>query len=172
MGSQTGAFTPAITGFSVARRQGNGPEAGRRDGRITRHGCGTGVTSTNKERELKLAGRDDVDVPTDRLGPFTLGPERVIGLTATYFDTADLRLARSGASLRYREPEGWTAKLPSVRGRLMKRTEVTVVGPQTAPVPTQLLDVLTALTRGAAVRPIATLHTERRARVIRDDRGR
>jgi CHAD domain-containing protein len=130
------------------------------------------VTSTNEERELKLTVPLDWHLPADRLGSFTLGPERVIGLTATYFDTADLRLARCAASLRYREPEGWTAKLPSLRGRLMKRTEVTVIGPQTAPVPTQLLDVLTALTRGAPVGPVATLHTERRSREVRDDRGR
>lgn len=130
------------------------------------------MTTTNEESEFKLTVPFDWDVPTHRLAPFSIGEERVIGLTATYFDTADLRLARSGASLRYREPEGWTAKLPSGRGRLMKRTEVTVVGPQTAPVPPQLLDVLTAFTRGAAVRPVATLHTERRARVVRDNRGR
>ncbi len=33
-------------------------------------------------------------------------------LQATYFDTDDLRIARSGASLRYRSDEGWTVKLP------------------------------------------------------------
>ena len=34
-----------------------------------------------------------------------------------YFDTADLRLARWGCSLRFREGEGWTVKLPPARRR-------------------------------------------------------
>jgi len=38
-----------------------------------------------------------------------------VSLRATYYDTADLRLARSGASLRFRrgDSEPWTVKLPT-----------------------------------------------------------
>ena len=38
-------------------------------------------------------------------------PSVVVEQTATYYDTADLRLSRAGASLRYRSDDGWTVKL-------------------------------------------------------------
>src|SRR5262245_37337738 len=77
-------------------------------------------------------------------------------LRATYYDTTDLRLARSGASLRYRrgDDEPWTVKLPtSVPG---VRNEISVVGSPST-VPERLIDLVTSFTRGAPVSPVTTL---------------
>src|SRR5690242_14033432 len=71
---------------------------------------------------------------------------------ATYFDTADLRLARSGASLRFRkgDPQPWTAKLPTaVPGT---RIEISRPGPMGDP-PADLVALVTRYTRGAPVCP-------------------
>ena len=67
-----------------------------------------------KEREAKLEAPPGFDLP--RLGGpedgFLAEPQAVRRLQTTYYDTADLLLARWGASLRYRPGEGWTVKLP------------------------------------------------------------
>ena len=77
------------------------------------------------ERELKL------NVPADfRLPDLSCGDLDAIAgarryLDAVYFDTADLRLARWGCSLRHRTDEGWTVKLPPADDRdLQQRREV------------------------------------------------
>jgi CHAD domain-containing protein len=92
-------------------------------------------------------------------------------LKATYFDTADLRLARSGASLRFRrgDDEPWTVKLPTDLPNV--RDEISMAGPATTP-PERLLDLVTAYTRGAPVQPAAVLNTVRHAYQLcdRDDR--
>ena len=87
------------------------------------------------EVELKLAVE----------GPFapSLTPERInvssveelgpLDLHATYWDTADLRLARYGVTLRHRTGEGerpgWTLKLPAVPGDITARDELQFDGP-------------------------------------------
>ncbi len=92
-------------------------------------------------------------------------------LRATYYDTADLRLARSGASLRYRrgDDEPWTVKLPTNAPGI--RNEISMAGPPSTP-PEGLLDLVTVYTRGAAVAPVIVLSTVRRAHQLcdRDDR--
>src|SRR5213080_4990431 len=51
----------------------------------------------------------------------TLAPVR---LRATYYDTADRRLARAGASLRYRRGDAapWTVKLPTDVAAVLRTT--------------------------------------------------
>jgi len=92
-------------------------------------------------------------------------------LRATYYDTADLRLARMGASLRYRrgDDEPWTVKLPTDTPGI--RNEISMPGPPTV-VPERLLELVTVYTRGAPVAPAVVLSTMRRAYQIcdRDDR--
>ncbi|HEX6873865.1 MAG TPA: CHAD domain-containing protein, partial [Micromonosporaceae bacterium] len=94
-----------------------------------------------------------------------------VKLRATYYDTADLRLARAGASLRYRrgDDEPWTAKLPTDAPGL--RNEISAPGHSGA-VPQRLLDLVTAYTRGAAVAPVTVLNTVRQTSQLcdRDDR--
>jgi len=92
-------------------------------------------------------------------------------LRATYYDTADLRLARAGASLRHRrgDDEPWTVKLPTAAPGV--RNEISAPGPSTAP-PERLLQLVLVYTRGAAVGPVIVLNTLRQAYQLcdRDDR--
>jgi CHAD domain-containing protein len=92
-----------------------------------------------------------------------------VTLRATYFDTADHRLARAGVSLRHRRGEApekaWTAKLPS--GVVGVRHELSRPGPPTA-VPPELAALLTVFHRGAELRPAAVVRTVRRAYEVRD----
>jgi CHAD domain-containing protein len=94
-----------------------------------------------------------------------------VTLTATYYDTDDLRLARAGASLRFREgdPEPWTVKLPT--GVPGVRHEISRTGrPDPAP-PGELVTLVTAVTRGAPVRPVVVVGTHRRRYELRDAAG-
>ncbi|NUS58143.1 MAG: CYTH and CHAD domain-containing protein [Streptomycetaceae bacterium] len=88
-------------------------------------------------------------------------------LTATYYDTGDLRLARSGASLRYRtgDREPWTVKLPT--GTTGVRQEISLIGPPGEP-PEDLVWLVAAISRGAPLAPVATLRSVRRAHEVRD----
>ena len=72
-----------------------------------------------RERELKLAAPGSFVVPDltdDGLGVLAMQELPELTLTSTYYDSADLRLARSGVTLRYRTGEetgpAWTLKLP------------------------------------------------------------
>jgi CHAD domain-containing protein len=92
-------------------------------------------------------------------------------LRATYYDTPDLRLARSGASLRYRrgDDEPWTVKLPTDAPGV--RNEISMPGPPSA-LPDRLLELALSYTRGAAVAPVVTLSTVRRAYQLCDREDR
>jgi CHAD domain-containing protein len=88
-------------------------------------------------------------------------------LRATYYDTADLRLARGGASLRYRRGDAlpWTVKLPTRTPGT--RHEISRAGaPGT--VPGELIALVTAYTRGSLLEPGAVVRTTRRAYELRD----
>ncbi|HKT05703.1 MAG TPA: CYTH and CHAD domain-containing protein [Rugosimonospora sp.] len=91
-------------------------------------------------------------------------------LRATYYDTADLLLARSGASLRFRRGDTlpWTVKLPTeVPGA---RHEISRAGaPGT--VPGELIALVTAYTRGATLKPGAVLRTTRHVYELRGADG-
>src|SRR5438552_9481337 len=94
----------------------------------------------------------------------TLAPVR---LRATYYDTADRRLARAGASLRYRRGDAlpWTVKLPTAVAGV--RHEISRAG-QPATIPVDLVALVTAYTRGSALEPAAVLRTTRRVYELRD----
>lgn len=82
-------------------------------------------------------------------------------LTATYYDTDDLRLARAGVSLRYRrgdEPP-WTVKLPTDTPGV--REEISRPGAPDLP-PSALVALVTAYARGRPVRAVVTVQTHRR----------
>lgn len=133
------------------------------------------------EREIKLAVTADFRLPffTDPAHGVTAGHEETLELAATYFDTRDLRISRAGASLRYRDPEGWTVKLPTRDDdpEALVRVEHHVAGPgpvgdgSDPPPPPAALDLVRSLTRGATVEPLATLHTTRRVVALRDPTG-
>ena len=98
-------------------------------------------------------------------------------LTATYFDTDDLRLARWGVTFRRREggsDAGWHLKLPVAGGHPGDRDELQLpldAGTPDSP-PRALSDLVSALVRQAPLRAVATLRTERTPLLLRaaDDR--
>lgn len=125
------------------------------------------------ERELKLSVPRSFAMPSldglpDGVTPLPWAPEDV---WTVYFDTADLRLAHWGVSLRHRLGEGWTVKLPpEVDGALLVRPEISFPASGRRP-PAAAADLVRAFTRGEELEPRATLRTTRRRTELRDARG-
>jgi inorganic triphosphatase YgiF len=94
----------------------------------------------------------------------TTGPE-VYQLSATYFDTDDLRLAAHRVTLRRRTggtDEGWHLKLPVRPGT---RRELHVpLSEGTDTVPPRLEAMVADITGGSPLRPVAVLGTRRTVR--------
>ncbi|HEV2895873.1 MAG TPA: CHAD domain-containing protein, partial [Actinomycetota bacterium] len=126
-----------------------------------------------KEREVKLAtpvgfALPVLDGPDDGLVAEPLAPRR---LRTTYYDTADLRLARWGASLRHRPGEGWTVKLPEGReGVLLVRAEHVFAGDGRKP-PAEAVALVRAFVRTAKLSPSARMRTLRHPVELRDPAG-
>jgi CHAD domain-containing protein len=93
-------------------------------------------------------------------------------LDATYFDTADARLARHHITLRRRtggDDAGWHLKLPAGQD---ERTEVRLpLGRATRTVPAALVREVRAIAGDRPLVPIATLHTTRIERRLLDADG-
>lgn len=128
------------------------------------------------EREAKLVAPAGVRLPdlTDLVPGTTIAtlPER--DLDATYYDTADLRLARAGITVRHRSGEPgppWTVKLPQGgRGPALARREIGFVGPPDR-MPDAASDLVLGSTRGAPLAAVARLATVRLPTEIRDGGG-
>ncbi len=84
-------------------------------------------------------------------------------LQATYYDTPDLRLARAGASLRYRSDDGWTVKLPTEGQHegVLHRDELRVEGPAGSP-PALALELVRPFARSMPIGVVSRLRTLRR----------
>jgi CHAD domain-containing protein len=128
----------------------------------------------SREVETKLDLPDGFAVPhlLDVEGVARLAV-RSFRLRATYYDTEDLRLARSGTTLRHRTGEGrprWTLKLATVAASGLDREELTVDGSGTS-VPPALQDLLTARLRGAALQKAVQLRTRRTSSLLFDADG-
>ncbi|GGK69655.1 CHAD domain-containing protein [Sphaerisporangium melleum] len=130
---------------------------------------------------MALEIEDKFDVPPDFATPDLGGlpgcaeavellPEKLV---AVYFDTADLRLAARGITLRRRRgghDAGWHLKLPKAKG---VRNEVTHPLTRSAKiVPRRLSDLVLAVTRGEPLIPVAELETLRKPVSVRDADGR
>lgn len=105
------------------------------------------------EREIKLTPGEGFVMP--QLGAPI--PSRIF--VTTYHDTADLRLARRGITLRYRVEDGtgvWQLKLPQGNARLELESGGTPVAPAT-----ELHELLTVHLRGDTLVPVARLRTRR-----------
>ena len=105
------------------------------------------------------------DLTDDHLGVLAMDELPELSLRSTYHDTADLRLARSGVTLRYRTGDesgpAWTLKLRIPGRDATERDEHNFPGdPDT--MPTEAVELVTALVRTASVQPVATLVTRRR----------
>lgn len=125
------------------------------------------------ERELKLTATESFRMPsifglvghTARLAP----PERN---ESTYYDTADLRLARWGASLRHRPGEGWTVKLRAERDApFLERPEIVFEGDGDSP-PAAAVELVRGFVRGEELRPRVQMTTIRRRTELHDADGR
>ena len=94
-------------------------------------------------------------------------------LEAEYYDTDDLRLIRSGVTLRRRRggsDAGWHLKLPVDADT---RREIALpLGRAGRRVPAELAALVRARARGQALRPVALITTRRRRQVLLDAAGR
>jgi len=128
------------------------------------------------ELEAKLIAPDDMRLPD--LGGLVDGATAVPlpgrHLEAVYYDTADLRLARSGITVRYRTGEDgppWTVKFPEdSSGAVLRRREVTFDGPPD-PVPAEVADLVRAYLRSRPLERAACLRTDRAPIEIRGRDG-
>ncbi len=129
------------------------------------------------EREIKLqapAGFRLPDLGSEWLLASERKPERLI---TTYVDTADLRIARWGCSLRHRRGQahgdGWTVKLPATEeGSLFVRAEHDFEGGDPGRLPLAAVDLLRAYVRGGELVPVARLQTLRSGVEVGDELGR
>lgn len=95
-------------------------------------------------------------------------------LTAIYYDTADLRLARHRITMRRRTgggDDGWHVKLPHI-GDDVTRDEVHLPLDTPGEPPGAFVDLVLGFTRGATLAPVATLRNERRPMALVDGDGR
>ncbi|MGY1701746.1 CYTH and CHAD domain-containing protein [Geodermatophilus sp. SYSU D00766] len=128
------------------------------------------------EVERKFEARPDAVLPdlAGVGGVVTAEDAGTQELDATYFDTADLRLARARITLRRRTggtDAGWHLKLPTaVAG---SRREVHApLGVRRTVVPKAVTEPVTAVLRGVRPEPVATLQTTRLVTDLRDGEGR
>lgn len=132
------------------------------------------MTMEHLEVERKYDVAADLDVP-DLAG---VVPGAVVGapsqqsLTATYLDTADLRLRTARTTLRHRQggtDAGWHLKLPAAGGR----REVQSTGPAPpAAVPDEVARLVRAVVRRSPLVPVAELRTTRTVHPVQDAQGR
>ncbi len=127
----------------------------------------------NLERETKLqvpAGFRLPDLGGDGLHARELEPQHYV---TVYIDTEDLRVARWGCSLRHRQGQGWTVKLPGRQeGSMLVRAEHVFPGEDPRRLPVPAADLLQGYIRGSELAPVARLRTVRRGVEVTDDLGR
>ncbi|MFF2746430.1 CHAD domain-containing protein [Kitasatospora sp. NPDC058048] len=95
-------------------------------------------------------------------------------LDALYYDTADLRLLRTGITLRRRSgggDPGWHVKLP-LSAEARREVHLPLDAGGRRGVPTEFAGRLAAFTRGAALSPVAHLQTQRARSQLLDGEGR
>ncbi len=99
------------------------------------------------------------------------GPRETHHLDATYFDTEEMRLASAGVSLRRRtggDDAGWHLKLPRAGDA---RDEMHRPLGRSARPPASLTRLLTGVTGGAPVAPVAVIRTTRTSWPLLDEEG-
>ncbi|MFZ0324953.1 MAG: CYTH and CHAD domain-containing protein [Actinomycetes bacterium] len=134
------------------------------------------AAQTVREHERKFAVDTDFVMPDLALAGLPVVERgRPVTLTATYFDTADLRLARSKVTLRRRtggKDAGWHLKLQVDPGTPDVRDEIQLPSTSARVPPPELLELVLGLTRGADVTALATMRTRRTPTVLSSRDGR
>ena len=119
-----------------------------------------------------VLGVGDERSPEDSIVPLAEGESAKHRLTATYFDTDDLRLAAAGLTLRRRtggDDAGWHLKVPAGSSA---RSEVRLpLGRAARRVPDALQNMVWMQTRGSALHPVAEIITQRSVRRLVDPTG-
>ena len=126
-----------------------------------------------RETERKYEAPAEVELPDPgRLFDLAVGSQDEVELDATYFDTADLRLARAGVTLRRRvggDDAGWHLKLPIDADN---RDELRMpLGRAKSRPPAPFVALTRVHTRGAALKPVAKLLTRRRRWTLTGEGG-
>jgi CHAD domain-containing protein len=115
------------------------------------------------ETELKFEAGAEPPSLHDLPGVSEVDGPHTEKLSAVYYDTQDLRLARHGATLRRRtggHDEGWHLKVP-VGGDSRVELRLPISSATNEP-PAELSELTFAMTRGAPLRPVAQVKTKRR----------
>jgi len=133
------------------------------------------------ERKLEVPGRFRVPSLAGVADVAEVLRQPTLRLSAVYYDTADLRLARSHITLRRRvggHDDGWHLKLPVVpKAKSAKldsatRDELHLPLTNANHPPAALEQLVLGVTRGARLAPVATLRNERRPTALLDADGR
>jgi hypothetical protein len=127
---------------------------------------------------LEIEQKFDVDAEfewpsLDAIAGVTAAAPELHHLSATYFDTADGRLAASKITLRRRTggaDEGWHLKLPAGAGA--RREVHAPLGTAEREVPGELAARVAEVTGGQPLAPIAILETERTVVTLHSADGR
>jgi CHAD domain-containing protein len=143
------------------------------------------MATVHTEVERKYAADDGFELPrlTDLIAGTDDGPNRqptpvVEGepvrqrLVAVYFDTAELRLATAGLTLRRRtggDDAGWHLKVPAGSNTRSEIREP--LGRAARTVPATLRRMVWARSLGSALRPVAEIVTDRTVRRLVDATG-
>jgi len=133
------------------------------------------MAQSSTEREVKLGAWAGFSLPdlNDVVEGVTAVPIPDRLLKAVYYDTADLRLARWGVTIRHRTGEGtgWTVKLPEGdEGPALVRREVTFEGPANH-IPPEALSLVRSYVRRGSLAPVAHMRTRRAGVVLSDVEG-
>src|SRR3954447_8029697 len=143
------------------------------------------MVTVHREVERKYVADDGFELPPltelmagtdgrrdEEIAPVVEGEPTRQRLAATYFDTADLRLAAAGLTLRRRtggDDAGWHLKVPAGPDT---RSEVRLpLEAATETVPTSLQQMVWARSSGAALLPVAEIVTDRTVRRLVDVTG-
>lgn len=127
------------------------------------------------ETEVKMGAWAGFELPAldgvaDGVSAVTRAPRT---LMAVYYDTADLRLARWGVTVRHRtgDGDGWTVKLPEGNeGPALVRRELNFEGPA-ARMPAGATSLIRAYARDTPLVPVARIRTVRTGVDLLDGEG-
>jgi CHAD domain-containing protein len=160
-------------GTKGAGTEGGGRNGAGKGGAAARADVATSVRETERKYEsAQPLGDDLVAELAAAAGAAAPATAAEFELSAVYYDTADLRLVRSGITLRRRRggsDAGWHLKLPAGPD---SREEVRLPLGRSHRPPAQLVALSRAAHRGAALAPVVELGTRRREWTLADADGR